>query len=141
MSETVRAFVVVPDVGEPCRVVRLTPDLERLQGLVGGWLEAIYGRDWHAYVDEEGMLAQKPANVRATALAQVMGWLSGAPLYGPVVFLGDGTYGAEGDVPERLVRVAREELSFEVLDHGSEGEDDGTSGQDRDSYTDDQDRD
>lgn len=87
-------------------------DLQNLQGIVGGWIEAItplipvFG-GWHAYVNEEGLFddACLP-NPTATGFARSIGWTGTLPLQGPVVFLGSTPDGDEADVPELVVEYA-----------------------------------
>ena len=105
------ALVVEPDGS--ARTLRL-PDAgphggQHVHDLVGGWLEAITGRGWCAYFNEDGERERLPVNMRATGLACALGWRPHVAdwLLGVVVFLGrDGT--SETDVPERALQLARE---------------------------------
>lgn len=110
---TVRALVI-PAGGSP-EVKDLTPDLDTLKGLVGGWIEYVHaGTDWHAYCDEEGKLKGSPPNYSATRLAHHLGWPHGDVLVGDVVFLGKSTTepGEEGDVPQHVIDTWQNFLRF-----------------------------
>jgi hypothetical protein len=77
--------------------------LVTLQGAVGGWIEAIHGPGWHAYVNEDGRMLGLPPNERATLLAYEFGWGSGQMLLGTVVFLGSAADPDEHDCPQEMV--------------------------------------
>ena len=100
--------LVFPAQEEPY-LTEIEPKLTALQGMVGGYLEAIYGRDWHAYVNEEGRWTGLPINLPATQLAEANGWPSyGSTLVGTVVFLG-GRGADEDNVPLSLVDAAEQD--------------------------------
>ena len=82
--------------------------LVRLQQAVGGYIEAISGPGWHAYINEDGLMLRLPPNLRATRLAEQFGWVAGQPLVGTVVFLGSGSPndGDDHDVPVPMVEYA-----------------------------------
>lgn len=86
---TVTGLMVRPD-GD-ASAVTLEATLETLRAAIGGgWLEAVIGPDWFAYVDEDGKAKGLPVNGVATRLARAIGW-GGQPgdyLSGPVLFLG-----------------------------------------------------
>ncbi len=100
--------VVVEPGGEPIRLV-VEPTLENLRGMIGGgWLEAIHGPGWAAYLDEEGKLKGLSYNVSATALAVTAGWLGSGRDYlvGTVMFLGPPDEdGDETSVTEAITRL------------------------------------
>jgi hypothetical protein len=75
---------------------------------VAGYLEAVTGSDWVAYLNEEGKLNGLPFNHRATQLATIFGWRGGGDvLVGNVVFFGRSSDGAdEANVPERIIYLA-----------------------------------
>lgn len=104
MKGTVKALVI--PVGSNGMVQEIVPDLDTLQGIVGGYIEAVsYDGTWHAYCDEEGKIKRKPVNPFATALAYGLGWPKGDMLVGDVVFLGESESedGEEGDVPQDVI--------------------------------------
>jgi len=93
--------------------------LSRLNGLVGGYIEAIAksGGDWVAYINEEGKLHGLPFNTQADAMARALGFpfMDGDHLVGTVVFLGRAPGDPdEHDVPEHVLVMAR---AAGVLDH------------------------
>ena len=79
-----------------------------LQHAVGGYIEVIYGRDWHAYINEDGRALRLGPNSRATLLAYEFYGVSTAVLLGTVVFLGSGRDSDEHDCPPDLIVRARE---------------------------------
>lgn len=101
MSTTVNALVLDPACPENTGVRTIADDLATLQGLVGGYLEAVYGyRNPDGtdddrpritfYLNEEGKIHDLPRNGSATAL-----WWHYDPdaigrdvLVGPVVIVG-----------------------------------------------------
>lgn len=99
--------LVVPVEGE-AEVREINPDLESLQAIVGGYLEAVQLSSCHLYCDEEGKLKAKPINRKATVLARTLGWpRSRDVLVGDVVFLADDGSGDEADVPAIVLEVWR----------------------------------
>jgi hypothetical protein len=102
------ALVVYPDGYAAVRAVDGSLESWR-ECIGGGWLEAISGPGWCAFVDEEGKLKDLPPNLPADALARELGWL-GAPwdiLAGPVVFAGPpDDNGDTTTVPIGLVALA-----------------------------------
>lgn len=95
MSNTVTACVIHPD-GE-VHYEQITPDLDTLQHLVGGHLEAINpgmetdAGQWTGYVHEEGKVEGLPVNHLGTLLTAEMGWTGpdfGDFLVGTLVLLG-----------------------------------------------------
>jgi hypothetical protein len=94
-------------------------DLDVLTGVVGGWLEAIYGHDWHAFMDEDGKAKGLSQNVPATKIANALGWHVGDVLVGPVVFLGsrmnDGVRD-NADVPADVIGVADALLALDITE-------------------------
>lgn len=83
----------------------VSTDLDGLQALVGGYIEAVSLTEGHAYVNEEGKLMGLPVNALATDLAHAAGWPYGDVLCGTVVFLGDSPDGDEADVPPSLLTL------------------------------------
>lgn len=92
----------VPASGD-AEVVTMEPSLRNFRALIDGYLEAISGRGWMAYVDEEGKLKHRPENPLATLLAHEHGWPNGDVLVGDVAFLGPPDGPAETSVPDFLV--------------------------------------
>jgi hypothetical protein len=100
--------LVVPASGQP-EVRHLTADIETLQGIVGGCIEAVALADVsaHAYCNEEVKLLGLPVNQTATALTEtLMPGFAHHVLCGDVVFLGDGPHGEEADVPPAVLASA-----------------------------------
>jgi len=103
----VRALIIQPDgKGE---VTEITPELEVLQGIVGGWIEAVTMPlgDCHLYCDEEGKFKGKAVNMHARMLAHLLGWHADDLLVGPIVFLGDHPAGEESSVPDAVLSMWR----------------------------------
>lgn len=55
--------------------------LRQSQELVGGYIEAISGPEWVAYVDEDGKRKGLPLNVKADRFVHTQGWTAG--IFGP----------------------------------------------------------
>lgn len=116
MTKSTARILVVPASGL-CRFEELPDDeaacLQRMQQLVGGWIEGITGDTWHAYVDEEGRLKRPSAfNLKASLLLTALGRRRGT-IVGDALFAGNGPAGAEADIPETVLAVARR-LGFEI---------------------------
>lgn len=98
--------VLVSDVNG-FRVEEIKADLEALQGVVGGYIEAVdSGGDWHLYCDEEGKLTGKKINTYSTAYLDLLFTEAGrAPfssrdvLVGSIVWLGNDKHGGEQSLP------------------------------------------
>src|SRR5262245_34522191 len=106
MSEV--EMILVPPQGA-AKVVQVdTRSLAALQGLVGGYIEAIGGPGWSAYLDEEGKIKGLPVNMLATYYAVKLGWV-GMPndmLVGPVLFCGQAdANGYDTPVSKRVKRL------------------------------------
>lgn len=50
--------------------VQITPELEEMQALVEGYIEALTGDDFTMYINEEGKLNNLPVNEIATVIAR-----------------------------------------------------------------------
>lgn len=107
MATTVKAVVIEEDGTVEVRQVKT--DLESMNALVGGYLEAVTGNGpWHAYVDEEGKYKNLPVNYVANLVLTRLGWPGislGDFVVGRVVILGDDGPD-EADVPEDVAAVA-----------------------------------
>lgn len=108
---TVRGIVVAPGCSPVLRDIAV--DLEVLQAIVGGFLEAIGPScsclpGWHGYVNENGRIEKLPLNPLATLVAYEAGRSGGDLLVGTVLFLGNGEDGDEADVPESFVDLVRQ---------------------------------
>lgn len=81
--------------------------LRQLQSKVAGYIEAVSGSRWVAYVNEEGKLEGLPTNWTATAsLNELLPSFAGHDvIVGTAVFLGVRADGAETDVPQRIIDV------------------------------------
>lgn len=110
------ALVILPDT--TARLVTVTVDpLAWFQQLVGGYIEAVSSSGqpapegqlpWHAYVNEEGKMMGLLVNVRAHALAVLLGWrpYGGDFLVGTTVFLGTSPGGDSVSVPQYVLDAA-----------------------------------
>lgn len=107
MSEIIALEVRVDGTAE---VKPIEPELETLQGIVGGYIEAVGPADgrWTAYVDEEGLLKGLPLNRRATVMARQLG-AGDVLLVGPAVFLGPADdEGYDTDVTAEVLALVGE---------------------------------
>jgi len=66
---------------------------EGVRQLVGGWLEEIGLGDTVGFCDDDAKRKGVPVNLGATMYARALGWRSGGPLRGPVLFVGRGEDG------------------------------------------------
>lgn len=104
----------VPVNGEPTIVD--VDNLQTLQSLIGGYVEAIYGPGWVGYCNEHGKLDGLPVNPLANTLAGVLKWTARGKdtLVGDVVFCGPpDDEGCETDVPTSVLLAARMLLDAE----------------------------
>ena len=108
MDKRVRAITVSVLPSGLCAVERteIEDELDVLQGIVGGNIEAVYlsrvhGDGTHMYINEEGKFidACLPNSI-ATRLAREHGWIGNDIIMGDVVILGDGEDGEEGNVAD-----------------------------------------
>ena len=85
---------VVKEPGQAPKVVDVSPDLAVLKGIVGGYIEGVYG--WpagvHAYVNEEGKLKNLPANIPHPNGVET--------IVGAVIFLGATDSGDEASLTD-----------------------------------------
>lgn len=111
--------ILVPVEGKPQTIHVNNHSLVEMQRLIGGFIEAIGGAGWSAYMDEDGKGKGLPLNTFATAYAIALGWvpMGGDYLVGPVVFTG-ASDSAGYDTPV-TARVKR--LVFDVADPWSSG--------------------
>lgn len=105
--------VLLTSPNERAQVVTLEVTLKALQQAIGGgYLEAIGGPTWSAYLDEEGRLKGLPVNHDGTRLAQALGFSEGPPwddigLVGPVLFMGPADdEGDETSVTDEVIGTA-----------------------------------
>lgn len=78
--------------------------LEALQGVVGGYLEALQGHGWHAYLNEDGRAMGLDPNPVASTLLAELGVRVGL-VVGTVMFLSDRN-GDEISTPASVLAVA-----------------------------------
>lgn len=112
MTDTrILALTVYADSEAEPYPVRIDPDAELYQGIVGGYLEAVYGTTPDGsrvvfYVNEEGYLHDLPINPVATTLWHRLNPAAGQPLRGNVVVVGaDGP--DDADLPVVAAETAR----------------------------------
>lgn len=89
MTRTAIALISEPNtIG--FRIERVTIDLTTLQKLVDGYIEAVTGDNWMAYVDEEGKNKNKPINHLSTLYIEDLlpGFTRRDVLVGSVVWFG-----------------------------------------------------
>jgi Domain of unknown function (DUF3846) len=103
-SDAVRTLQIDPD--GTMRLRRIKTDVpDDLQAAVGGYIEAVTGRDWHAYLNEDGNSLGLSGNPLASVLLRYLGRPVGM-VVGTVVFLGN-LGSQEYDVPPYVVEAAR----------------------------------
>jgi hypothetical protein len=97
ISNGVAAYVVYPD--GRAEHTRVDGQLDTLQHIVEGPIEFVFvTHGVHAYLNEEGKInGTSQPNPLATRLA---GYEGVDLFFGPVIFLGDGPDGEEGDLPD-----------------------------------------
>ncbi len=86
--------VMVVPVATPPHLETIEPDLEVLQGLVGGYIEGVSHNGHRAYVDEEGLLKRKPLNPTASLVLK-------REIVGTAVFIGNDDGPNETSVSDR----------------------------------------
>lgn len=98
---TVQTITVPVDPTAEVTVTATTGKLDVLQGIVGGYIEAVGGDNYSIFLDEEGKLKGKPVNVRATKLAHRLKVISMLDvIVGDVAVLGlDPETGTNTDAP------------------------------------------
>lgn len=115
MSEIVNAIIITEDGN--AEIKYLTCDLETLQGIVGGPIEALSptgyaGYRWFAYINGEGKMQGLPVNDAANEIATMLGWagrLGGDFLVGPVVIVGPGDAGGnDTSVEDNVIELVTE---------------------------------
>ena len=86
----IRAVIVPADSEQPARIEDISPTLGVLQHLVGGWLEAIAGDGWTAFINEEGKLNMLPVNEAGNRILAVLNWESVGRdvVVGPLLIVG-----------------------------------------------------
>lgn len=114
-ARNVSCIIIEADGNAEVKVLPVA-DHDTLSGIVGGWLEMIgpmvngFG-PWHGYVDEEGKIKGLARNFTATDIATMLGWggeVAGDYIAGPLVLLGPGEEGEEGDVPTKVITAVLE---------------------------------
>jgi hypothetical protein len=107
-----RTFVIRPDgtwfdFSHPAEIPYVW-----LRDQLGGWIEAVYGDGYVAWVDEEGKLKRLPANPVAEAFMRSHGChlMAGDYIVGPVVFSGGAD--PEGETTGVPAQVAAELLAY-----------------------------
>ena len=99
---TCKALIIPANPSQPARFEPIGTDLETLQHLVCGNIEAVSGTDWHFYLNEDGKILGLEPNTRAGAMVlHLTGDLTDV-YCGDVVFLGETPDGDEADVPAKL---------------------------------------
>jgi hypothetical protein len=106
MNTTYNALIVPAQLTQPVRIECVDTDVAVLQKLVAGNIESIAGRDWHAYLNDEG--SRLPQNDRAEVLIREAGIYLDDALNGTAVFLGHGPHGEETSAPSHLILLAEQ---------------------------------
>lgn len=97
--------IVVSIPGLAPQVSQISLTAENLQGLIGGYLEALpLGRlDVVAFADEEGKLKRRSVNTAGLALYESLGGDALDFIAGPVVFCGMDEEGVVQALPQETV--------------------------------------
>ncbi|MEQ4565840.1 hypothetical protein [Paenarthrobacter sp. CAP02] len=106
MQKFLFALIVPARLHEPIRVEEIGAALASRQSLVEGNVEAISGRGWHAFLNDQAESIPLPLNPRAEVLIREAGTPIEDPVSGNAVFLGQGSDGNETDVPGQLLSLA-----------------------------------
>ncbi|WP_211712555.1 DUF3846 domain-containing protein [Paenarthrobacter sp. GOM3] len=106
MRKFLVALIVPARLHEPVRIEEIGLCLASRQALVEGNVEAISGRGWHAFLNDQAKSIPLPLNPRAEVLIREAGTPIEAPVSGNAVFLGHGSDGDETDVPAQLLSLA-----------------------------------
>jgi hypothetical protein len=104
---TVRALII--PVHGPPKWADVNPDLDSLQGIVGGYIETVgLGAEAHIYIDEEGKLKGKEVNRLATQMVEhhCPGFAGRDVIVGDAVALGMTDEGDEADAPPDVYTLA-----------------------------------
>ena len=105
----VRAVIIPAEVDKPASIEDIRADAATLQRLVGGWIEAINGDDWTAFVNEEGKLNRLPINQAGNRILGVLEWdaIGLDVVVGPLVILGpaDSNGGETGITDAVLAKI------------------------------------
>jgi hypothetical protein len=106
MNTSFNALVVPARLTHPVHIRALALDMAALQRVAAGEVGLIASRDWHVYLNREGI---GPApNVRAEVLIREAGVDLEDTVHGTAMFLGSTGHGKEADVPRHLIRLAEE---------------------------------
>lgn len=98
---TLKAVIVHPD--GTVNHTEIESDLRAFQGVVGGYIEGVYGRVGTIYVNEEGLVHGLPFNAHATIFAQRVLSVP-VHLVGPALIVGPAdTEGNDTDVRPAVV--------------------------------------
>ena len=100
------ALVIPASLSQPVRVEKINTALAARQTLVEGNVEAITGKDWHVYLNDEADFIPLPLNDRAEVLIREAGLHLEESVSGTAVFLGHEDNGAEADAPGHLLQLA-----------------------------------
>ena len=100
------ALIIPASLREPIRTERINVAPVTRQALVEGNVEAITGKDWHVYLNDEADFIPLPLNPRAEVLIREAGLPLGETVSGTAVFLGHEDNGDEADAPAHLLQLA-----------------------------------
>lgn len=100
------ALIIPASLRQPIRAERINTALVARQALVEGNVEAITGKDWHVYLNDEADFIPLPLNARAEVLVREAGLHLEETVSGTAVFLGHKGNGDEADAPAHLLQLA-----------------------------------
>ena len=84
--------------------------LEGMQQAVGGYLEAVSGNGWHAYVNEEGVIRGRRPNPVACDILGRRGLVGDVIIFGGIDEDGQEISLTDEDLGQLLVRQARQSV-------------------------------
>ena len=100
------ALIIPARLSQPIRIEKINTALVTRQTLVEGSVEAITGKDWHVYLNDEADFIPLPLNARAEVLIREAGLHLDETVSGTAVFLGHEDSGDEADAPAYLLQLA-----------------------------------
>lgn len=106
--------ILVSDPDGSFRIIETPGKLDDLQGLVGGYLEAVTLENFHIYLNEEGKMQGLPPNGESSLMLEhyLPGFTAHDTLVGPVLWLASTDSGDSASCPIEIInRFADSSLS------------------------------
>jgi hypothetical protein len=106
MNTFLNALIVPARLVHPVHIRTMELDVAALQRVAAGDVGVVSSRDWHVYLDSEGI--RYTENVRAEVLIREAGIDLDETIHGTAMFLGHGSTGEEADAPRHLITLAEQ---------------------------------